>query len=227
MKKEVINLGNYMKFIRLFTNKVLLTSIAGLLAFSLANNAHAGKFYFTFGYGLDSNEFDFAEISLSSGGDYASTVDLGGTYYFNKYGMRLLSFDVFSALDSVQEYNFLFAGGVRVFFLGAELNEDPDQRDQSSLGLMPGIDLGYRFETAIPTVLLWSFDYAPNLLTLNHLEDLIQTNVIYEVMFTPVVICQVSYRYGTASFDEQRAGPIPKEIRKFENSIGLGLKIRF
>ncbi len=196
-------------------------------------NAWAGKFYFTMGYNFDKSSFDSAEISLSSGGNYASTVDLGGTYYFNDDDFRLLSFDVFSSLDSVQEYNFLFAAGVRVFALGATpypLNSDPQKSDPKesdvSYGLMPGLDLGYRFETPIPTVLLWTLDYSPNLLTGGKLTELIQTGILYEIMFTPIVIGHVSYRYGTTDYDlgEDKA---PDHVRNFENTLGLGIKIRF
>lgn len=199
-----------------------------LFSLLATTNAHAGKFYFTLGYNFDSSEFDSAEISVSSGGNYASSVDLGGTLYFNNKGFQLISFDVFSSLDSVQEYSFLFAAGVRVFYAGVNYKEpDGDRKiDEDSFGLMPGIDVGYRFETAIPTVLLWTFDYAPNLLTSGDLEELIQTGVLYEVMFSPVVIGTVSYRYSTTSFNKE-VEYTPSAITNFENTLGLGIKIRF
>ena len=176
-------------------------------------NAWAGKFYLTIG---DNS----AEFSLSSGGNYASTVDLGGTYYFNGKGYNLLSFDVFSSLDSIQEYNFLFAAGVRLFYINS--------KSGSSYGLMPGIDLGYRFETPIPTILLWTLDYGPNLLMGGAFNEIIQTAILYEIMFTPIVIGHVSYRHGTIEFDSSRGRtPHQEYVRTFENTLGLGIKIRF
>ena len=175
-------------------------------------NAWAGKFYLTVG---DNS----AEFSISSGGNYASTVDLGGTYYFNGNGYSLLSFDVFSSLDSIQEYNFLFAAGVRVFYINSKFG--------SSYGIMPGIDLGYRFETSVPTILLWTLDYGPNLLTGGSFREIIQTAILYEIMFTPIVIGHISYRHGTIDYDSSRGEDPPGYVSTFENTLGLGIKIRF
>ena len=204
----------------IFRTSVLFTVLA---IFPI--NAWAGKFYFTIGYNFDKSDFDSAEFSMSSGGNYASTVDLGGTYYFNDDDFRILSFDVFSSLDSVQEYNFLFAAGVRIFALSADLELDGKENDVS-YGLMPGLDLGYRFETPIPTILLWTLDYSPNLLVGGDLTELIQTAILYEIMFTPIVIGHISYRYGTTDYDlgDDKA---PDHVRNFENTLGLGIKIRF
>ena len=145
--------------------------------------------------------------------------------------MQLLSFDVFSSLDSVQDYNFLFAAGVRVLLLSANFEQAGGEGGkgsrQTAFGLMPGMDMGYRFETRVPTVLLWSLDYAPNLLTSNQLEEVLQTGLFYEIMFTPIVIGSLSYRYSTASFSRNLDASVPDSIRKFENTLGLGIKIRF
>lgn len=204
----------------------------GILIF-LPINSWAGKFYFTLGYGLDKSEFNSAEFSLSSGGNYASTVDLGGTYYFNIDNLKVLSFDVFSSLDSIQEYNFLFAAGVRVFLIsadasieGADLENNiiGNKKNDFSYGLMPGFDIGYRFETRIPTILLWSLDYGPDLIVGGNLEEIIQTAIFYEAMFTPIVIGHLSYRYGTTKY---HLSETREEVGKFENTLGLGIKIRF
>ncbi len=205
----------------------LLRFIIFTLAIMFSSAAFAGKFYFTLGYSLDEKEFSSTEISLSSGGNHASTVDLGGTYFFNNKGIQLISFDVFSSLDSVQDYNFLFSAGVRVLGLSADFGKaGGDNVKHSGLALMPGLDMGYRFETRIPTILLWSLDYAPNLLTTNKIDEVLQTGIFYEVMFTPVVIGSVSYRYSTASFRDLKI-KTPGSIAKFENSLGFGVKIRF
>ncbi len=204
----------------IFRTSVLFTVLA---IFPI--NAWAGKFYFTIGYNFDKSDFDSAEFSMSSGGNYASTVDLGGTYYFNDDDFRILSFDVFSSLDSVQEYNFLFAAGVRIFALSADLELDGKENDVS-YGLMPGLDLGYRFETPIPTILLWTLDYSPNLLVGGDLTELIQTAILYEIMFTPIVIGHISYRYGTTDYD-LGTDKVPDNVLNFENTLGLGIKIRF
>ena len=49
-----------------------------LLLFFLSPVAWAGKLYFTIADNLDSNEFDSAELSISSGGSYTTSLDLGG-----------------------------------------------------------------------------------------------------------------------------------------------------
>lgn len=209
---------------KLYINLVLF--ISALLLSSVAN---AGKFYFTLGYDLDGGGFDSAELSLSSGGNYASTVDLGGTYFFNNKGTQMISFDVFSSLDSVQESGFLFSAGVRVVGFAADFEkaeEDGPNEQQSGFGIMPGLDTGYRFGTRVPTILLWSLDYAPNLLTTHMIDEIIQTGIFYEIMFTPIVIGSISYRYGTASFRDLDV-KVPDRIKKFENSVSLGIKIRF
>ncbi|MCH9665680.1 MAG: hypothetical protein K0U41_07500 [Gammaproteobacteria bacterium] len=218
---------NYSKKNKNLTLQVLI--LVSAMIFS--SSAYAGKFYFNLGYNFDESTFSSAELSLSSGGNYASTVDLGGTYFFNSKGMQLLSFDVFSSLDSVQDYNFLFAAGVRVLLLSANFEQAGGEGGkgsrQTAFGLMPGMDMGYRFETRVPTVLLWSLDYAPNLLTSNQLEEVLQTGLFYEIMFTPIVIGSLSYRYSTASFSRNLDASVPDSIRKFENTLGLGIKIRF
>ena len=56
------------------------------------------------------------------------------------------------------------------------------------------------------------------------MEDLLISNLLYEIMFTPIVITHVSYRYGRAQFSSQ---DVPATTENFERSIGLGIKIRF
>ena len=185
--------------------------------------AHAGKFYFTLANNPERGGFNSAEFSLSGGGAYTGTVDLGGTLYLNAENLRYLSFDVFSSLESVQQTGFLFAAGAHIFALEAEHKGPPELERAFSYGISAGFDMGYQFPTGIPTVLLWSFDYAPDLLTGGELEELILSSILYEVKFTPIVIGHVSYRYGRGEFSES----VPDEISQFENSIGLGIKIRF
>ena len=193
-----------------------------LLGLVLSLPAYAGKFYLTFGTNVEQGEVDSVEASLSSGGNYASTVDLGGTLYFNDESFRLVSFDVFSSLDAVQQSNFLFAAGVRTFLMDV-MYKPEDLDSEVRYGIAAGFDLGYRFPTAIPTALIGSFDYAPNLLTGTDLRELSLASVLYEVMFTPIVIGLVSYRYGMVDLDQK----LPSKIVRFENSIALGIKIRF
>ena len=192
-----------------------------IMGLALSLPVQAGKFYFTLGTNVEQGDVDSIETSLSSGGNYASTVDLGGTLYFNDENFRLLSFDVFSSLDRVQQSNFLFAAGMRIFLM--DVNYEAELASRLRYGVAAGLDLGYRFATAVPSALIWSFDYAPNLLTGPDLNELIQTSVLYELMFTPIVIGVVSYRYGTVDFDVN----LPSRVSRFENSVGLSIKIRF
>ena len=188
----------------------------------------AGKLSFTIANNLDGGEFDSAELSVSSGGSYRRSVDVGGTFYFNEkpqqQNFNLLSLDIFSSLESVQEYNYLFAVGVRFFALTADLKPAGIRDEDFSYGTMPGIDVGYRFTTSVPTLLLLSFDYAPDIIVGGKLEDMLISNLFYEVMFTPLVITHVSYRYGKARFSPP---DVPRTTEHFERSIGVGIKIRY
>ena len=215
-----------MRSISTITRKKPLAPMLRFLAFIIVGLAlsfpvQAGKFYFTLGTNIAQGGVDSIETSLSSGGNYASTVDLGGTFYFNDENFRLLSFDVFSSLDGVQQSNFLFAAGMRIFLM--DVNYESVLASRLRYGIAAGLDLGYRFSTAVPSALIWSFDYAPNLLTGPDLRELIQSSILYELMFTPIVIGVVSYRYGVVDFDVN----LPARVSRFENSIGLGIKIRF
>lgn len=200
----------------------------GFAFFALNSPAWAGKFYFTLGNNLDTDRFDSVEISLSSGGNYASSVDIGATYYFNQKveqeSFNLLSLDIFSSLEAVQESNFLFTAGVRLFVMTADLKPEQESDNDFSYGVLPGIDIGYRFPTAVPSILLLSFDYVPDIIAGGKLEDMIISNLLYEIMFTPIVIAHTSYRYGKATF---AAEEVPETTEDFENSIGIGIKIRF
>lgn len=201
----------------------------GIIFFIFPISAWAGKFYFTLGNNIDTDEFDSVELSASSGGNYASSLDLGVTYYFNQKAeqsnFNLLSLDIFSSLESVQEYNFLFAAGIRPFIMTADLKPANEEDNNFSYGVLPGFDLGYRFPTTIPSVLLLSFDYVPNIIAGGDLANMLITNLLYEIMFTPIVITHISYRYGKASFNT--AEKVPETTENFENSIGIGIKIRF
>ena len=194
-----------------------------------STGAHAGKFHFILGYNFDASELNSLEISGSTGGDYASTLELGGTYFNTRRNddrVDILSFDIFSSLDAVQDYNFLFAAGAKILYFRAKYQnpQGVGEGSQSSFAGAVGIDLGYRFETGIPTALIWSLDYAPDLVTTSNLDELLQTSVTYEVLFTPIVIGHLSYRYGTSSFKDVA---VPDSIRNFESSLGLGVKFRF
>ncbi len=199
-----------------------------MVFFGLYSSAWAGKFYFTLGNNLETDQFDSVELSVSSGGNYANSLDLGGTYYFNQKAdqdaFNLLSLDVFSSLEAVQEYNFLFAAGIRPFAMVADLKPANEGDNDFSYGILPGFDLGYRFPTTIPTVLLLSVDYVPNIIAGGNLDNMLIANLLYEIMFTPIVITHVSYRYGKASFNVE---DVPETTEDFENSIGIGIKIRF
>ena len=193
----------------------------------LIPSAWAEKISITLANSLDEGKFDSVEFSFSSGGNYATSLDIGGTYYFNQKSDResfqLLSFDIFSSLEAIYEYNVLFAAGIRFFGVSADLTPAAESNN-FSYGLMPGIDVGYRFSTPIPTVLLFSMDFAPDIITGGDVDGMFIANLLYEIMFTPIVIGHVSYRYGESQFPYP---DIPRATKKFENSIGLGLKIRF
>ena len=208
--------------------RIKSTLVLLVVVLFLSPSVWAGKLYVTIANNIERGEFDSFELSLSSGGNYATPLDIGGTYYFNKKpnqsNFNLLSLDVFSALESVQEYNFLLAAGIRFFGITADLKPANEEDNSFSYGLMPGIDIGYRFRTPIPTVLLLSVDYAPDIITGGKVDDVFISNLLYEIMFTPIVITHISYRYGKADFPQPG---IFKTTQDFENSIGLGLKIRF
>ena len=194
----------------------------------LSSVTFAGKLYVTLANSLEEGTFDSFEISASSGGNYATSLDAGGTYYFNQKpqqdSLHLLSLDLFSSLENVQEYNVLFAAGIRLFGINVDPEPESDDDNNVGYGLMTGVDIGYRFPTTIPTVLLLSVDFSPDIITGGDIDDVFISNLLYEIMFTPIVITHISYRYGEVSFPHP---DVPQATNKFENSVGFGLKIRF
>ena len=73
-------------------NALTLQVLILVSAIIFSSSAYAGKFYFNLGYNFDESTFSSAELSLSSGGNYASTVDLGGTYFFQQQRYAVVEF---------------------------------------------------------------------------------------------------------------------------------------